>query len=395
MTKILVVDDLESNRTLLHKMLKSISRNNEYEVIEADSGDAAVRLYVECNPDLILMDYNMPIKTGCEAAREIKAMAGEDYTPIIFITAMRADSVLQEALSSGGDDYIGKPFEMGVLKSKINAHLRIRELNSKLIEKNLYLTREQELIEHFFENALNKSFLDRRYINYHTSSLSAFNGDILLSQKGPDGGLYLLVGDFTGHGLSAAMGTLPVAMIFFKMTKKGLPLDGITRELNSQLHAIMPSSMFFAATLIHLDNSGSRLSLWMGGMPECIWMDSERHVKGNFTSKHMPLGILDDEEFEYESEVVDVVKGDKIYVFSDGVTEAKRSYDGVMFGHQLEKVLKSNDDDDHIKKLLRELKNFTDDSEQSDDITMVELTCDKIVADMALDSQNYLRKKRA
>jgi len=102
-------------------------------------------------------------------------------------------------LKSGGDDFVGKPFNFEVLQSKIHAHLRIRKLtqeineqNRELHEQNVYLNHEHELIDYFFENALSQSFLDDRYINYHTSPMSAFNGDVILSERGPQGGLYFL-----------------------------------------------------------------------------------------------------------------------------------------------------------------------------------------------------------
>jgi len=376
MRKILVVDDLEVNRHLLSKMLKIIGGERRFEVFQAENGSEAVSLYSKVKPDLILMDYNMPHKTGCETAHEIKAMDGEDYTPIIFITAMNANSVLQDALSSGGDDYIGKPFDIGVLKSKINAHLRIRELNRKLKEKNDYLTREQELIEHFFERALSTSFLDKKYIRYHMSPMSAFNGDLFLAQRGPQGGLYLLVGDFTGHGLSAAMGTLPVAMIFFKMTQKGLPIEEILREINSQLHALLPSNMFLASTMLFLDKTGRKLTVWVGGMPKSYWMSLDGELKGDFESKYMPLGIMDDAEFEVEAEIVDVSKGDKVYIFTDGVTEAMSVQGKAMFTNRLKDEL-VNADGNRITGVLTALRRFTGTEEQSDDITMVELTCDQ------------------
>jgi len=376
MTKILVVDDIDANRILLSKMLRMISGEDSYEIFQAGSGDEAVKQYKENRPDLILMDYNMPHKTGCETAREIKALDGDDYTPIIFVTAMNASSVLQDALSSGGDDYIGKPFDIGVLKSKINAHLRIRDLTSKLKEKNEYLTREQELIEHFFENTLNKSFLDKRYISYHMSSISAFNGDLFLVRKGPNGGLYVLVGDFTGHGLSAAMGTLPVAIVFFKMTAMGFSLVEIVKELNFHLHALMPTSMFFAAALMYLDATGTKLSVWMGGMPDSYWMGSNGEIKACLHSKYMPLGILDSDEFEAETEDFDVTKGDKIYIFSDGVTETMNPQGEVMFTRQIEDVLVKSSGN-RIENVLAELRKFSGSDELTDDITLVELTCDE------------------
>lgn len=380
MRKILIVDDKKANRVLLQKMLNNIYASRDCEILEASNGDEAINIYGQSRPDLILMDYSMPEKTGCETAREIKSLEGDNYLPIIFVTAMNSDDVLKDSLSSGGDDYIGKPFDLSVLQAKIHAHLRIKELNDNLNEKYQYLSREQDLIEHYFENALSNSFLDKRYINYHMSSLSAFNGDLFLVNKGPNGGLYILVGDFTGHGLSAAIGTLPVSMIFFKMTKKGLSLEALGREINSQLHSILPTNMFFAANLMYLDSSGRELLSWMGGMPDCYRIGQNREILKRLESNHLPMGILSDEEFRGEPELHHVDIGDKLYLFTDGVTEATGHKYGEMYRLRLEQVL-SNKKNARFEDIITDFKEFTGKNEQKDDITIVEIHCQKISED--------------
>ncbi|HEC13948.1 MAG TPA: fused response regulator/phosphatase, partial [Acidiferrobacteraceae bacterium] len=319
MKKILIVDDVGTNRKLLRQLLAAIK---VYEIIEAVDGREAITLFEEEKPDLILMDVNMPEMNGYQSASAIKAITGDNHVPIIFVTALSAKDSLEKSLACGGDDFIGKPFNAEVLASKINAHLRIRELNQQLNDKNKqlnrlnqHLTHEQELIRYFFENALQQSFLDEKFIKYHMSSMSTFDGDLLLVERGLHGGIYLVMGDFTGHGLSAAMGTLPVAMIFFKMVAEGATIGDIARELNHQLNKLMPPSMFFAATLLELNARGDILSVWMGGMPESYWLGKEGALKGMIHAQHMPLGILQDSEFDAQTEIFNVEKGDKVYLY--------------------------------------------------------------------------------
>jgi len=380
MKTILIVDDIETNRKLLRQMLRIIGGVN---VIEAVDGKEAVTIFEKEFPDLILMDINMPVMSGYESTSIIKSMAGENYTPIIFVTALSAEASLALALASGGDDFISKPFNKEVLESKMNAHLRIRELNQQVNDKNndltdinKYLTHEQNLIEHFFNGALQQSFLDQKYIKYHMSSMSSFNGDLLLVTRSQKGGIYLVMGDFTGHGLSAAMGTLPVAMIFFKMAEKGLALGDIAREVNRQLNKFMPSGMFFAATLLFLNDRGDKMSVWMGGMPESYWLGKDGELKGEIFSQHMPLGILPDSGFVETVEVFNVEKGDKVYLYSDGVNEA-RNPDGEMFGNDRLKELLCNHGDDRFDEVLNNLQAFTTSGNQNDDVTLIELTCDE------------------
>lgn len=272
MKKILIVDDILINRVLLKQMLVALG---DYDVIEAVDGREAVLLYDSEKPDLILMDIMMPELNGREATTLIKNKTSDDHVPIIFVTALNDDESLSAALESGGDDFISKPINVEILKSKMKAHLRIRELtqqisikNEVLKEANYKLIHEKALIHHFFESALGQSFLDERVIKYHMSSMSAFNGDLLLVERAPNGGFYLLLGDFSGHGLTAAMGTLPVAMIFFKMVSDNHSVGDIAYEVNSQLHKLMPGGMFFTASIIEVNKYATTMSIWMGGMPE-------------------------------------------------------------------------------------------------------------------------------
>jgi len=376
--KILVVDDIATNRTVLRQML---SRITGYTVIEAVDGKESISVFKEENPDLILMDINMPEMDGLQATKLIKQSAGDDYIPIIFVTALTEESSLSNALASGGDDYVSKPFDAEVLKSKIHAHLRIRDLNKQLQANNVELSnvnqqliREHDLIEHFFKSALEQSYLDERFVNYHMSSMSTFNGDIFFAQRSPQGGLYIVMGDFTGHGLTAAMGTIPVAMIFFKMVIKGMAISDIARELNHQLHKLLPTSMFFAATLVELNAQGNILTAWKGGMPESYWLNENNDLKGAIQSQHMPLGILDDGDFDDKTEIFSVEQNDKFYFYSDGVTEAINP-DGEMFGSERLCDALVSTSSNRIEKVLNDISEFKSSSVQNDDITLVELSC--------------------
>lgn len=392
MNTILVVDDIVTNRFLLKQMLNALG---DYEIIEAENGKEAVKEFEKNNPDLILMDVNMPEMDGYESATAIKSLCGNQYIPIIFVTALSSEASLANSLEAGGDDFISKPFTTEVLESKVNAHLRIRELNLQLTEQNNtlitvneQLSHEKELIEHFFENALQQSFLDESFIKYHMSSLSTFNGDLFLVARGPKGGLYIVMGDFSGHGLTAAMGTLPVAMIFFKLANKGLAIGDLARELNYQLNKLMPSNMFFAATLLELNPRGDVITVWMGGVPELYCLDKKGDLKEIIHSQHMPLGILDDSEFSIDTQVFDVKTDDKIYFYSDGINEAKNPQ-GEQFGDERLKNTLISGGDNRFEQVLNELDRFTEDSHQNDDITLVELNCQAIPAIEIVEEDDF------
>lgn len=379
--KILIVDDIETNRSLIRQTLNALY---DFDIVEASDGEEAVEQFETENPDLILMDIMMPGVDGCKATTLIKEKTGDDYTPIIFLTALNSDDSLVTALSSGGDDFVSKPYNIGILQSKINVHLKIRELTTQLNSKNNMLSRfntrliqEQELIEYFFENAIKQSFLDKKIVNYHMSSISVFNGDVMFVQRGPKGSIYVIVGDFTGHGLTAAMGTLPVAMIFFTMVEKGAAVGEIAREINKQLFKLLPYNMFLVASILELNSREEMLTVWTSGMPDGYIFNGGNQLTDTIYSQHMPLGIIDNNDFDSIVQVYHVEEGGKVYLCSDGVVEA-RNVSGEMFGEERYKDTLVDGGDHRFNKILDDLKLFVTDVEQSDDITLVELNCLKL-----------------
>ena len=119
--RILIVDD----ETMLTKLLSEHLRECGYDPLVAnDSGSALVQL--QKNPDLILLDVNMPDVDGLELCRKIRDHVS---CPILFLTARIAEQDKINGLSLGGDDYITKPFSLKELTARVAAHLRRDERN--------------------------------------------------------------------------------------------------------------------------------------------------------------------------------------------------------------------------------------------------------------------------
>ena len=103
--KVLVVDDDSTLRSLVRVRLKKYG----FEVIEAGNGKAAVDCYVRVDPDIILMDANMPGMDGFEATRILKDMTIENPIPILMVSGLEDDESVDKAFSAGATEYITKP----------------------------------------------------------------------------------------------------------------------------------------------------------------------------------------------------------------------------------------------------------------------------------------------
>ena len=114
---ILVVDD----EPQIRRVLRSTLCSNGYDVVEAKNGQEAIEMAVREHPDLILLDVNMPDMSGLEACSKIRLSFS---TPIIMVTVRNSEHDKIQALDSGADDYVVKPFTMGELLARIRAALR-------------------------------------------------------------------------------------------------------------------------------------------------------------------------------------------------------------------------------------------------------------------------------
>ena len=117
--RILVVEDQEDNRRIVRDLLTSAG----YEIIEAVTGEEGVALAETQHPDLILMDIQLPVIDGYEAARRIKVNQALHHIPIIAVTsyALSGDDV--KAFASGCDDYVAKPYSPRALLAKIRQYV--------------------------------------------------------------------------------------------------------------------------------------------------------------------------------------------------------------------------------------------------------------------------------
>lgn len=129
---ILIADDTQTDRLILGEYVKKFG----YTPIYAINGQDAVVQFKRFRPDLLILDVEMPILNGYDAAKEIRVTchAEADWVPIIFLSSHIDDESIVRGIDSGGDDYLTKPVSLIVLKAKIDAMRRIAMMHNKLID---------------------------------------------------------------------------------------------------------------------------------------------------------------------------------------------------------------------------------------------------------------------
>jgi len=122
--RVLVVED-EHDIALLIK--HALERAGDASVEIAGSGDSALRAASEQPPDLVILDLNLPVLSGTEVCRILRARPATASIPIIMLTAKTSESDRVTGLDLGADDYVTKPFSLRELSARVRALLRRRQ----------------------------------------------------------------------------------------------------------------------------------------------------------------------------------------------------------------------------------------------------------------------------
>lgn len=373
---ILIAEDSAADRMLL----STIVRRQGHEVLTAANGAEAVEAFRQQRPQLVLMDAMMPVMDGFEAARQIKVLAGETLVPIIFLTSLTESEALARCLEAGGDDFLAKPYNQVILAAKIKAMDRLRRLQATVLQQrdqiarhHDYLLNEQRVAKAVFDKVAHSGCLSAPNIRYLQSPYALFNGDLLLAAFTPAGDMHVLLGDFTGHGLPAAVGAMPLAEVFYGMTAKGYGLAETLREMNAKLKRILPVDMFCCATLLCLSFQRRSVEVWNGGMPDGYLHSIASGERTPLTARHLPLGVLSPQSFDDRTEVFPMAVGDRVFLLSDGVIDTCDANEQLFGVERLQQVFAANRQPDELfEEIEQALRDFR--GEARDDVSMVEVS---------------------
>jgi len=166
MSKILIVDDSLVEIKIIRRFL-----GEEYEILEATSGQVALELINETMPDLILMDIIMPGMDGLSICKVLKRQSTTCDIPVIFITSVSTSRDIVKGFEAGGQDYITKPFYSSELCARIKVHLDLKKSKETLQEyakelgaKNQELKDLLEKLEIIARTDFLTGLMNRRYM---------------------------------------------------------------------------------------------------------------------------------------------------------------------------------------------------------------------------------------
>ncbi len=143
--KILVIEDEQDIQTLLDYNLSQAG----FEIILCENGEDGLMLAIESQPDLILLDWMLPLLSGIEVLRQLRSRTDTRDIPVIMLTARGEEGDRLRGLDGGADDYVTKPFSPAELLARVRAIIRrqTRGYDAKLTGGDIELDLEQKRVK--------------------------------------------------------------------------------------------------------------------------------------------------------------------------------------------------------------------------------------------------------
>ncbi len=353
--------------------LQSLLEAEGHEVLTAGTCAETRAKFERHQPDLVLMDIALPDGDGYRCTQRIAATYNSRFAPVILTTSMDDQMTLAKFIESEAIDFIDTPGNVTVLKAKIAGYERTREIYRQFERFQNRYRQEIKLAQHMFDSVIRRSPADVEFLRHWLVTAGHFSGDLLVYERTPAGDLHILMGDFTGHGLAAAVGALPASDVFFAMTRKGCALGEIAAEINRKLNELLPTGRFCAAILARLSPLHADIEIWNGGQPPLLMLDDAGHLANEVPSFHFPLGVMSATRFDGATRVVSLENIRHIVLYSDGLLEA-RNASGDMFGAQRlhDAIVVAREEMGHPHQNIKAgLVGFLDGLEPHDDVSLL------------------------
>ncbi len=259
-----------------------------------------------------------------------------------------------------------------IVEAKMMQETLVKQRTAELSKSNEILKQEREVVETVINRIRSCPDFNPKGLRILATPVDKTNGDLILSASRPDGVHHLLVGDFTGHGLPAAVCGPLVSGMFYMLTQQGSTPENILNEINRHLCDRLPINMFLASSFIERNLKTQQTRIWNAGLPDVlIYKNGELHKK--VESNTMMLGILKNIEMKNIAMSCSTIDDVRIISITDGIVETQ-SPDGELFGiERLQLFLKESFlNNGCLDEIIDILCTFREKKEQEDDITLVE-----------------------
>lgn len=246
---------------------------------------------------------------------------------------------------------------------------------------------EQDVARRVINYATRNEVLYSNGIRHYYRPAELLSGDLLLAARSPaDDAFLFLIGDFTGHGIGAAVGVPALAGKFYELIEQKIASKYILSNLNQHLYRYLPPERFLTAALIEIGlwNGEPHLTIWNAGLPALLMLAEQREIT-RFPSEGLPLGIVPSpnhtsEGLRYPLPSLSSAEP-RLYAYSDGVIESRLDDDSLLGIERLQELLYEKPITmgfDRVIQLLEEARQRN--PREADDVTLLELDINQVSA---------------
>lgn len=321
-SRILIVDDQEPNRRLLAALVTSMGVGH---IEHAKDGIEGLERLESFQPDLVLLDIMMPNMDGFEMCRRLRMNPAWRDLPVLVNTALSEPRERVECFEAGATDMVVKPINAPEVLARVRIHLENRMLLKSLRHYHERIAQELSLASQMQRSLLPSEeklseMADRlgMEISHRFETSSELGGDFWHIQELDGGRMGLVLVDFSGHGVSAALNTFRLHTLLDQLPLADDP-GGWMASLNHALKPLLPVGQFATVLYGIFDPKAQTFSYAAGGAPAPILLRPGQQPELLDASGLFLGAILD---AEYETVTIPFADGAEILFYSDALTEA-------------------------------------------------------------------------
>ncbi len=369
--KIMVVDDSKFMRTILEGVLK----REGYSVKSYESAVEAYKDIDNFNPHLILSDFLMDEMNGYEFCEIVKKEENRDIKFILVTSVTDVDNKVK-CFKVGADDYITKPFNAEEVLARVATHLRIKNLTDELQIALDRINRELEIVR-----KIQLSFVPQDFPKYENIRFSGYynimnktGGDYLDFLNIDDKNIGVIVADVEGHGVYSTVFMAIIKTILHTDLKNKYSPSEALNILNNDILSLTSETKFATVFYGIINIEKLNLKFSNAGHSFPIVLNKETGEVSFLECKRgFPVGLFPSKEDTYITETKELKKGERYFIFTDGIVEAKNSKNELFSEERLINIIKatSSYDIDKAKELI--INNVIEFSENNlnDDVTLL------------------------
>ena len=389
--KILVAEDERVTRRSLQRQLEQWG----HEAVAVDDGAQAWDRFQQEPFDIVVTDWDMPHVDGRELIQRIRGSDSFRYTYLIMLTGRSETADLVAGMEAGADDFLAKPFDRNELRVRLHAGQRIIQLERSLAARNQELSKANDRMKRDLEAAaeVQRALLPRIasdalrvHFAWHYEPCDELGGDIFNVLPLDDGCVAMYLLDVSGHGVPAAL--LSVTLSRFLATSdadssgllqgqahSGVRMARRPERMACQLNQRFPMSgnngRYFTMAYAVLEPDSGLLRYVLAGHPSPILMRRGQSPQ-ELTGGGLPVGMF--EEAEYEEYSVQLKPGDRLYFYSDGITEARNAQGAMLDAEGLMQFVEEaykHPMPESIASILEKLRRWCGPVSLADDISLL------------------------